>query len=212
LIYSESAFVAAAIVGAIHMSAPDHWATLAVLGKGAGWARSKLVGFSIVTAAGHVSFSVTLGVCVIGLASLFSNFVSHSMTVAIGFIMLFSGLYVAVSAFRVGEEDRSNGVYRRFGFDVKLTKSASYFAVLGAALSPDLTILPVFLVAIPFGFVAVLHTVVIFAVSSILTVVLLVIVFSTVFNRAVEKIPSKYNDALVGVVIATVGAYVVLLG
>jgi uncharacterized BrkB/YihY/UPF0761 family membrane protein len=73
------------------------------------------------------------------------------------------------------------------------------------------TILPVFLVAIPSGFVAVLHAVVIFAVSSILTVILLVILFSTVFNRAVEKMPSRYNDALVGVVIATVGAYVLLV-
>lgn len=57
-----------------------------------------------------------------------------------------------------------------------------------------------------------LHTVMIFAISSILTAVLLVIVFSTVFTKAVEKMPSKYNDALVGLVIAAVGVYVLILG
>jgi nickel/cobalt exporter len=212
LIQSESAFIAAAIVGILHMSAPDHWATLAVLGKGAKWTRRRLIGVSLTTSMGHVSFSVILGLAMVEVTSLFSKFISYHFTTAIGLIMLVSGLYVALRALRAKEENHSNRKNLRDGADPNLMKTAGYYAILGAALSPDLSILPVFLVAIPLGLSTMLHTVMIFAVSSILTAVLLVIVFSTAFTKAVEKMPSKYNDALVGLVIAAVGVYVLILG
>ena len=79
-------------------------------------------------------------------------------------------------------------------------------------MSPDLSILPICLVAAPLGLITMVRTVMIFAVSSILTDLLLVIVFSILFSRAVEKLPSKYNDALVGLVVAAVGIYVLIFG
>jgi putative Mn2+ efflux pump MntP len=209
LIQSESAFIAAAVVGIIHMSAPDHWATLAVLGRGANWTRRKLIGVSLVSSSGHVSFSVFLGLAMVEVTSFFSKFISHYFTEAIGLIMVITGLYVALRALRGKEENHSNV---REGWSRSLTRTAGYYAILGAALSPDLSILPILLVAAPLGLSVMLHTVVIFAISSILTAVLLVIVFSTIITKAVEKIPSKYNDALVGLVIAAVGVYVLILG
>ena len=196
----------------IHMSAPDHWATLVALGNGAKWTRRRLIGVSLVTSTGHVSFSVFLGLAMVEVTSLFSKFVSHYFTEAIGLIMLVSGLYVALRAFRAKEENRSDRAKPSYGSDPKLMKTAGYYAILGAALSPDLSILPVFLVAVPLGLSTMIHTVMIFAISSILTAVLFVVVFSTMFTKAVEKIPSKYNDALVGLVIAAVGVYVLILG
>ncbi len=125
-----------------------------------------------------------------------------------------SGWYrdsTSLRAFRAKEGNDSDRANLRDGFHSNLTKTAGYYAILGAALSPDLSILPVFLVAIPLGLSVTLQTVMIFAISSILTAVLLVIVFSTVFTKAVEKIPSKYNDAFVRLVIAAVGIYVLIL-
>ena len=121
-------------------------------------------------------------------------------------VMIVSGVYVAINSFRA-KNTQSDGD-GKFG----LTKSAGYFAVLGAALSPDLSILPICLVAVPLGLITVVHTIVIFAASSILTDLLLVLSFSVLFSRAVEKLPSKYNDALVGLVIAVVGVYVLIFG
>ena len=57
-----------------------------------------------------------------------------------------------------------------------------------------------------------IQTVLIFAISSILTALLFVIMFLTIFTKAVEKLPSKYNDALLGLIIAAVGIYVIILG
>ena len=212
MITLESAFIAAAAVGIIHMSAPDHWATLVVLGNGAKWTRRRLIGVSLVTSTGHVSFSVFLGLVMFEVASFFSNFVSYYFTEAIGLIMLASGLYVAVRAVRADEENCSDRAKLSYGSDPKLMKSAGYFAILGAAISPDLSILPVFLVAVPLGRSTMIQTILIFAISSILTALLFVIVFSTMFTKAVEKLPSKYNDALLGLIIAAVGVYVLILG
>jgi hypothetical protein len=212
LITLESALIAAAAVGIIHMSAPDHWATLVVLRNGAKWTRRRLIGVSLVTSTGHVSFSVFLGLAIVEVAIFFSNFLSYYFTKAIGLAMLASGLYVAARAVSAKEEDCSDRAKPSGGPEAKLMKSAGYFAILGAALSPDLSILPVFLVAVPLGLSGMLETVLIFAISSILTAILFVSVFSTAFTKAVNKLPSKYNDALVGLVIAAVGVYVLILG
>ena len=185
------------------MSAPDHWATLVVLGKSAKWTFRKLTSVTLVSALGHVSLSVVFALVIVTLSSVLSTFITGYFTEAIGFIMVITGFYVTINSLRT-KNSRSNST--------SLVKSTGYFAVLGAALSPDLSILPICLVAAPLGIITMVRTVTIFAVSSILTDLMLVLVFSILFSRAVEKLPSKYNDALVGLVVAAVGIYILILG
>ena len=203
MVGAESVFIAAALVGILHMSAPDHWATLVVLGKSAKWTFRKLTSVTLVSALGHVSLSVVFALVIVTLSSVFSMLITGYFTEAIGFIMVITGLYVTVNSLRT-KNSRSSGTY--------LVKSTGYFAVLGAALSPDLSILPICLVAAPLGLITMVRTVTIFAVSSILTDLMLVLVFSILFSRAVEKLPSKYNDALVGLVVTAIGIYVIVFG
>ena len=206
MVRAESLFIAAALVGVLHMSAPDHWATLVVLGKSASWTFRRLTSVTLVSALGHVSLSVLLGLTIVVLTSEFPAFLTGYFTQAIGLIMVITGLYVTVNSLRTknGQSASREGS--------SLTRSTGYFAVLGAALSPDLSILPILLVAAPLGFITMVRTMIVFAVSSILIDLLLVIAFSILFSRAVEKLPSKYNDALVGLVVAAVGVYVLILG
>ena len=51
-----------------------------------------------------------------------------------------------------------------------------------------------------------------FAVASIGALLIFLILGSAGLARAFEKLPPKYNDALVGFVIAGVGAYIVAFG
>ena len=62
----------AVLVGALHMSAPDHWVTLSLLGKVAEWSRSRLLLMSLVTALGHVLLSVALGLAIVEVGILFT--------------------------------------------------------------------------------------------------------------------------------------------
>ena len=84
--------------------------------------------------------------------------------------------------------------------------------VLGGALSPDLSILPIFLLAVPAGLGTVVDTALVFALASVLSLAALVLAGSLGVARALSHAPAKYNDALVGFVIAAVGVYVLLFG
>ena len=91
-------------------------------------------------------------------------------------------------------------------------RKVGIFAVLGAALSPDLSILPIFILAIPAGLGLAIDTAVVFGTASILTLLILVALGSWGLDRVFENFPPKYNDALVGFVVAAVGAYIVFFG
>jgi len=212
MINPTSIFVTAAIVGIVHMSAPDHWATLGVLAKTGRWTSHKLVGLSILTGVGHVTLSIVLGFVLVEISSLLSSLYSSYFTETADAIMVVAGFYVALRAFRRKDDGQQNGNSLRFGSGQSLTRTAGYFAVLGAALSPDLSILPVFLVAVPLGFFLALYTILFFAVSSIVTLLILVFAFSMGLAKALEKLPMKYNDAIAGLVIAAVGIYILVLG
>lgn len=207
--------VAAAAVGAIHMAAPDHWMTITMLGKGAGWNRRRIVLLSAMAGAGHSGISVALGFLVVAFGLIFSKYISGFITTAIGTAMIIIGMYVVASSVmhRHSHGDDESAIQAKFGERIENSgrmKTASYFAVLGAALSPDLTILPVFLLAIQTGWALTFDTALVFSVASILTITAVVIVTYEGITRMFERLKPEYNDAIVGLVILAVGIYVIL--
>ena len=73
-----------------------------------------------------------------------------------------------------------------------------YFAVLGAALSPDLSIAPIFLASITVGVMFAVDLLIIFVVTSILAQLVLVQVGAKGLAKTFEHVPEKYNDSIVG--------------
>ena len=128
--------------------------------------------------------------------------------------MLTGGLLYGIrELMRGGKEDyekeTAEGLARgrdRFGSRFR------YFAVLGAALSPDLAILPVFLLALPDGWGLALATALAFAVASVAALLSFLVLGVAGLARVFERLPPKYNNALVGFVIAAVGLYVLVVG
>ena len=210
MISQAALLVAAASVGILHMSAPDHWATLIALGRISKWSRSRLVEVGVMTAIGHAALSVALGFAILGVGYEFSDQVSGYVTEAIGLAMLVGGLVYALRELKTdrqhdftkeASEELSEGE-TRFG------RRFRYFAVLGAALSPDLAILPVFLLALPIGLSFAFATAIVFGLASIAALLFFLFLGMAGLARVFERIPRRYNDALVGFVIAAVGAYV----
>jgi len=70
--------------------------------------------------------------------------------------------------------------------------------------------LPIFLLAVPIGLGFAVDTATVHAGASIASLLALLLLVSAGLAKALEKIPPKYNDALVGFVIAAVGLYVLL--
>src|SRR5271169_1436586 len=90
--------IGAALVGVLHMSAPDHWVTLCVLGQKLGWTQKKLFGISLITATGHAILSAVLGFGIAVAGILFSRLIASYISHAVGFIMLVVGLFIGVRA------------------------------------------------------------------------------------------------------------------
>ncbi|MDA4127831.1 MAG: hypothetical protein OK452_11625 [Thaumarchaeota archaeon] len=204
--------LAAASVGILHMSAPDHWATLIILARVSKWNRTRLMGVGVMTAVGHVALSVLLGFAILEVGIVISQQASFYITEGTGVIMVVGGLIYGIKELLSNksedyEREVLEGVSRREG---NLGKRFRYFAVLGAALSPDLSILPIFLLAAPIGLAFAFDTAIVFAIASVLALLVFLLLGSAGLAKAFEKIPPKYNDSLVGFVIALVGLYILL--
>lgn len=226
--------IGAAVVGILHMSAPDHWLTLCVLAQNKRWAPKKLFGISLVTAIGHVALSIGMGLAVVVVGLLVSHLIAQYLDTTIGVIMVVAGLAVGILPLvkkgrhthehphdhihehhhnhtQVHPHDHTHDDMRQTKSS-KLTQKIGYFAILGAALSPDPSIIPIYLSAISSGFYFALELSVVFAVASILTLLLLVQLGKVGLAKTFAKIPEKYNDAMIGFVIAGIGVYILISG
>lgn len=206
--------LAAASVGILHMSAPDHWATLIILGRVSKWNRTRLMGVGIMTAVGHVALSVLLGFVIVEVGIAISQQASFYITEGTGVIMVVGGLIYGAKELMSNESEDyerevHEGVSKREG---NLGKRFRYFAVLGAALSPDLSVLPIFLLAAPIGLAFAFDTAIVFAIASVLALLVFLLLGSAGLAKAFERIPAKYNNSLVGFVIAVVGLYILFVG
>ena len=164
-------------------------------------------------AIGHAALSVALGFAILGVGYEFSNQVSGYVTEVIGLVMLVGGLTFAVREPKTDrKEDFTSEAGREWSKgETRFGRQFRYFAVLGAALSPDLAILPVFLLALPIGLSFAFATAIVFGLASIAALLFFLFLGVAGLARMFERIPPKYNGALVGLVIAAVGVYVLIL-
>ncbi len=195
------------------MSAPDHWVTLCVLGQRASWSRARLAGVGLATAGGHVLLSVVLGFGIVLAGLAFSQGLASEITLATGAVMLVVGAGYGVKKLREKKpEDYDKEADREMERAKSAGKGMTYFVVLGGALSPDLSVLPVFLLALPAGLGFVFDAALVFALASMLSLLVLILAGSAGLAKVLSRAPAKYNDAMVGFVIAAVGAYVIAFG
>jgi len=199
--------IGAGVVGILHMSAPDHWATLCLLARNKQWAPKKLFGITFATAIGHVALSIVMGLAVVAVGLVVSHLISYYLDTAIGIIMILAGLFFGLKPLVVKKRHEHDEKENSMG---KLRGGIGYFVVLGAALSPDPTIIPIYLSAISAGFYFALELSAVFAAASILTLLLFVQLGTLGLGKIFERIPEKYNDSMVGFVIAAIGVYVLV--
>ncbi len=173
----------------------------------------KLFGISLMTAIGHVGLSVVMGLVVVVIGLVFSHLISYYLDTGIGLVMVGAGLVVGIIPLvrknaPHQHHEHEPDTEKKFG---KLTSKIGYFAILGAALSPDPSIIPIYLSAISAGFYFALELSVVFASASILTLLLLVQLGTMGLAKTLAKIPEKYNDSMVGFVIMCIGIYVLVV-
>ena len=174
---------ASAGVGFGHAILPDHWVPLAVLGRTRRYPLTRVARLSALAGVAHVLVSILLGVFIVAVGLQFRSTIQSAQDVLIGAILILTGLGFAVLELtghghgHDHEHDHPHGHERHVhhGHEpVRESRFGGLAAVMvpfGAAASPDLTILPVFLASATAGVSTAVGSLVIFAAVTIGTIV-----------------------------------------
>ena len=176
---------AAAGVGFGHAILPDHWVPLAVLGRTRRYPLTRIARLSSLAGVAHVLVSIVLGAVIIAIGLQFRSTIEHAQDAIIGCILIATGIgFLALELTGHGHHhdhehgnhthDHDHDHHDHHGSEPTTGRLGGIAAVMvpfGAAASPDLTILPVFLAATTAGIATAVGSVVIFAAVTIGTIV-----------------------------------------
>jgi ABC-type nickel/cobalt efflux system permease component RcnA len=227
---------AAAGVGFGHAILPDHWVPLAVLGRTRRYPLRRVARLSGLAGIAHVLVSIILGAAIIVVGLQFRSSVQHAQDVIVGIVLMATGLAFLVLELtgrghthahdpaqdgHVRDRDQNSHAHDHAhdrdhpGADRveapgtgRIRGLASVMVPFGAAASPDLTILPVFLVATTAGAATAVSSLLVFAIVTIATIVGLTL-FATFGGYQVRgRWLERWGNAFTAVVLVTIGALV----
>ncbi|MDQ6822714.1 MAG: hypothetical protein M3076_20675 [Actinomycetota bacterium] len=162
---------AAAGVGFGHAILPDHWVPLAVLGRTRRYPLSRVARLSGLAGIAHVLVSIILGAVIIAIGLQFRSTIRSAQDTIIGWILIATGIGFAVLELSGrGHTHDHDHDHDHDGSRRGLGGLAAVMVPFGAAASPDLTILPVFLAATAAGVGTAIGSLVIFAIVTIGTI------------------------------------------
>jgi len=224
-------FAAAAGVGFGHAVLPDHWVPLAVLGRTRRYPMTKIARLSGLAGVAHVLLSIVLGALIIAVGLQFRHAVAGAQDAIIGGLLIATGMgFAALEATGHGhghshdhshDHGHGHGHHHdhdddhRGGFDHHDPSTrrgarglAAVMVTFGAAASPDLTILPVFLAATTAGVATAAGSVVIFAAVTIGTIVGLTLGAAKGGYQVRGEWLDRWGNAVTAVVLVVIGALV----
>ncbi len=182
MVDTAALIVAAGGVGFGHAILPDHWVPLAVVGRTQRYPLTRVARLSGLAAVAHVLVSLVLGAVIILIGLQFRSSVQSAQNAIVGGILIATGL--AFGAFELsghGHSHSRDGDAHDHQHDHAEHghghgRGRGLLAIMvpfGAAASPDLTLLPVFLAATTAGAAAAIGSLLVFAAVTIVSLTLL---------------------------------------
>jgi len=213
--------IASAGVGFGHAILPDHWVPLAVVGRTRRYPLSKVARLSGLAGVAHVLISIALGTVIIAVGLQFRSAVQGAQDTIIGCLLIATGLgFAALELTGRGHghehgghsHSHDGGVHEHeheHSHDQRGIRGlAAIMVPFGAAASPDLTILPVFLAATTAGVAPAIASVVIFAAVTIATIVGLTLVAARGGYQIRGEWLERWGNAITALVLVVIGVLV----
>jgi threonine/homoserine/homoserine lactone efflux protein len=176
--------LAAAGVGFGHAILPDHWVPLAVVGRTRRYPLARVARLSGLAGTAHVLVSLVLGAVIIGVGLQFRSAIQGAEDTIVGVVLLATAVgFIAMELSGRGhshdhahhDHDHDHSDAHGHEHDSRAGRLAAIMVPFGAAASPDLTILPVFLAATTAGTVTAVSALFVFAAVTIGTIVTLTV-------------------------------------
>jgi nickel/cobalt transporter (NicO) family protein len=221
---------AAAGVGFGHAILPDHWVPLAVVGRARRYPLARVARLSGLAGVAHVLVSLLLGGLIIAVGLQFRSAVEQVQNVIVGGALLLTGLaFIALELSGRGhahehEHRVTSGPAPHGGEHAgrerhaqlqapghdrgRLQWLASVMVPFGAAASPDLTILPVFLAAAAVGIGTAVGSLIAFAAATICTIVAATLIAASGGYRIRGRWLELWANYLTAAVLVVIGLLV----
>src|ERR1700737_3208788 len=171
-------------VGFGHAIMPDHWVPLAVLGRTRRYPLARAPRLSGLAGVAHVLVSLLLGAVIVVIGLQFRSSIQSAQDTIVGIVLIATGVafgLLELSGHSHGGHSHEHNGHAHDHHDhdhdhddqpaSRFRGIASIMVPFGAAASPDLTILPVFLAAAGAGAATAIGSLIAFAVVTILTIV-----------------------------------------
>lgn len=210
---APAVLLAAGGVGFGHAVLPDHWVPLAVVGRTQRYPLSKVARLSGLAAVTHVLVSVVLGAVIVVIGLQFKSRVEQAQDAIIGGLLIATGLgLVVLELTRHGHRHDHPHDHPHFHDDEPSRSHAASLAAVvvpfGAAASPDLTILPVFLAATTAGAGVAIGSVLVFALATIGTIVVLTLIAAAGGYQIRGEWLERWANVITAAILIVIGALV----
>jgi nickel/cobalt transporter (NicO) family protein len=221
---------AAAGVGFGHAILPDHWVPLAVVGRTRRYPLSRIARLSSLAGVAHVLVSIALGAVIIAIGLQFRSTIEHAQNTIIGCILIATGIGFLVLELtghghhhhdHDGDHDHDDPGDHHHHHDGehghdhpdeprprRVSGLATVMVPFGAAASPDLTILPVFLAATTAGIATAVGSLLIFAAVTIGTIVGLTLAAARGGYQIQGEWLERWGNVFTAAVLAVIGLLV----
>ena len=206
---------AAAGVGVGHAILPDHWVPLAVVGRTQEYSLSRVARLSGLAGIAHVLVSLVLGSVIVVVGLQFRSTIESAQNTIIGALLILTG--VGFAAFELTGHGHSHSHDHDHSHEPghahppsegRLRNMAAIMVPFGAAASPDLTILPVFLAAAATGVFAAIGALVVFALVTITTIVGLTLLACFGGYQIQGEWLERWGNVLTALVLVVIGTLV----
>jgi nickel/cobalt exporter len=234
---SPALIAAAAGVGFGHALMPDHWVPLAVVGRARGYPIARIARLSGLAGLAHVLVSLLLGGLIVAVGLQFRTAVEHAQSIIVGSVLVLTGVAFAAlelshrghahahhehprehrhypgaradRGYRGGASGPEDPDAREGGRTrLRLSGFAEIMVPFGAAASPDLTILPVFLAAAAVGAGTAAGSLIAFAAATICTIVCLTLLAAAGGYRIRGRWLERWASAITAGVLLVIGVLV----
>ncbi|HEX3831522.1 MAG TPA: hypothetical protein VHW04_06095 [Solirubrobacteraceae bacterium] len=214
--------VAAAGVGLGHAILPDHWMPLGVVSRTNRYPLSRVARLAGLAGVAHVLVSLVIGAVIVVVGLQLRSTVEHVQNTIVGGLLIATGLgFALLEATGHGhsrahshghdhshDHDRDHDDHGHDDDELATRGRGAFMVSFGAAASPDLTILPVFLAATTAGAGAAIVSLVAFAVVTITTIVALTLLATIGGYGLRSHWLERWGNAFTALILVVVGALV----
>lgn len=182
-------------LGGLHMIAPDHWVPLMIVSRKMNYSRGKTYANGAALGGLHAITSEALaGIALVAGLFLVKSFL-HYLEIASIILLVIVGIYFIINGYT--EENPEKGY-----------TSSSVKSIVAISAFPDFALIPVMLAASPLSYLEIAVVMSIFILISATSLAVMVVAAERGISKALEKIPPRYIDYIMGIVLFLTSAII----